>query len=511
MKVAEFFCHHIPLRGRAFRELQVLYSLLLSSRCCNPAQFSSLALAGASTTTPAVVEGPELVNGSVTAGSAMAASEQEEGGSLLMSPVAALERGAEVSGNGNSAAHTGSVDTSQEEKSSVVGIRICDERSNGDATCSKRLKVEENMRSLTHRSHIEAAWEHWRKLGSPKLLVAPMVDQSELPFRLLCRKYGATAAYTPMFHSRLFAENLKYRKEFTTCPEDRPLFVQFCANNPDTLLEASRLVEDQCDYIDINFGCPQRIAKRGNYGAFLMDDLPLVRSLVSKLASSLSTPVSCKIRMFPKLEETLAYALMLEQAGCSLLAIHGRTRDQKDSKAIRADWDVIKAVKSVLQIPVLANGNIRWLEDVYDCIAATGVDGVLSAESLLENPALFSGRHMQSLGMDSEGDGPLLSEHKLNEPALLLEYLELCEKYPVPLRMIRAHVHRMLGPWFRKHPDLREELNKQYRVSLDWLKDMVYQLMAREMPLPPLKLEDRIELAVEALPSETPLLEASRG
>jgi hypothetical protein len=164
-----------------------------------------------------VVEGPELVNGSVTAGSAMATSEQE-GGSLLMSPVAALERVVEVSGNGNSAAHTGSVDTSQEEKSSVVGIRVCDERSNGDATCSKRLKVEENMRSSTHRSHIEAAWEHWRKLGSPKLLVAPMVDQSELPFRLLCRKYGATAAYTPMFHSRLFAENLKYRKEFTTCP-----------------------------------------------------------------------------------------------------------------------------------------------------------------------------------------------------------------------------------------------------------------------------------------------------
>jgi hypothetical protein len=291
MKVAEFFCHHIPLRGRALRELQVLYSLLLSSRCCNPAQFSSLALAGASTTTPAVVEGPELVNGSVTAGSAMAASEQE-GGSLLMSPVAALERGVEVSGNGNSAAHTGSVDTSQEEKSSVVGIRICDERSNGDATCSKRLKVEENMRSLTHRSHIEAAWEHWRKLGSPKLLVAPMVDQSELPFRLLCRKYGATAAYTPMFHSRLFAENLKYRKEFTTCPEDRPLFVQFCANNPDTLLEASRLVEDQCDYIDINFGYPSTLLSISlliSFSQFLCS----VANLILKPHMLLPSPLTC--------------------------------------------------------------------------------------------------------------------------------------------------------------------------------------------------------------------------
>ena len=66
---------------------------------------------------------------------------------------------------------------------------------------------------------ISKAWEHWRKLGEPKFIVAPMVDQSELPFRMLCRKYGATAAYTPMLHSRLFVEDPKYRSnEFTTCP-----------------------------------------------------------------------------------------------------------------------------------------------------------------------------------------------------------------------------------------------------------------------------------------------------
>lgn len=68
-------------------------------------------------------------------------------------------------------------------------------------------------------SHVEAAWVHFRKLGSPRFHVAPMVDQSELPFRMLCRKYGADAAYTPMLHSRLFAEDPKYRlKEFSTCP-----------------------------------------------------------------------------------------------------------------------------------------------------------------------------------------------------------------------------------------------------------------------------------------------------
>lgn len=72
--------------------------------------------------------------------------------------------------------------------------------------------------SMNGESRVERAWAHWAKLGRPKLIVAPMVDNSELPFRMLCRKYGAQAAYTPMLHSRIFTETEKYRKEeFTTC------------------------------------------------------------------------------------------------------------------------------------------------------------------------------------------------------------------------------------------------------------------------------------------------------
>lgn len=109
--------------------------------------------------------------------------------------------------------------------------------------------------------------------------------QSELPFRMLCRKHGATAAYTPMLHARLFSETAAYREEhLTTCEADRPLFVQFCANDPAVLLNAAKHVDDgRCDYVDLNFGCPQRIAKKGNYGAFLMDDLPRAESLVAAL------------------------------------------------------------------------------------------------------------------------------------------------------------------------------------------------------------------------------------
>ncbi|KAJ7566446.1 hypothetical protein O6H91_02G103600 [Diphasiastrum complanatum] len=184
-------------------------------------------------------------------------------------------------------------DDLEQEKFLACGL----EGAKSGKVISKRLKVDFPVDLATsiclRNDHIQAAWEHWRKLREPKLIVAPMVDQSELPFRMLCRKYGATAAYTPMLHSRLFVQDPKYRSsEFSTCPEDRPLFVQFCANNPNTLLEAARIVEPYCDYVDINLGCPQRIAKRGNYGAFLMDDLPLIRTLVSTLARNLSVPVS---------------------------------------------------------------------------------------------------------------------------------------------------------------------------------------------------------------------------
>ena len=114
---------------------------------------------------------------------------------------------------------------------------------------------------------------------------------------------------------------------FMPCKEDRPLVVQFCANDPDTLLKAAEYVQDHCDAVDINLGCPQGIAKKGNYGSFLLEKTELIVSMVTILKKNLKVPVTCKIRCLPTEEATLRLAREIEKAGASLLTVHGRTKE----------------------------------------------------------------------------------------------------------------------------------------------------------------------------------------
>lgn len=211
-----------------------------------------------------------------------------------------------------------------------------------------------------------------------------------------------------------------------------------------------------------------------------MDNLPLIKSLVEKLALNLNVPVSCKIRIFPNLQDTINYAKMLEDAGCSLLAVHGRTRDEKDGKKIRANWSTIRAVRNAVRIPVLANGNIRHMDDVASCLEETGADGALSAESLLENPALFSGFQTAEWGCEGRNE----EGGKLDQADLVVEYLKLCEKYPVPWRMIRSHVHKLLGEWFRVQPSVREDFNSQSILTFEFLYGLVTRLRELGVRIP---------------------------
>jgi hypothetical protein len=128
--------------------------------------------------------------------------------------------------------------------------------------------------------------DFFESIGSPRLIVAPMVEQSDLSFRMLTRKYGAQLVYTQMLNANSFVNSKDYRDlNFRTCAADRPLIVQFGGHDPTVLLQAAKYVEDHCDAIDINLGCPQGIARRGRYGTLSIVPYPIENLLTCRFLS----------------------------------------------------------------------------------------------------------------------------------------------------------------------------------------------------------------------------------
>ncbi|GJE89551.1 tRNA-dihydrouridine synthase family protein [Phanerochaete sordida] len=318
-------------------------------------------------------------------------------------------------------------------------------------------------------------YDFFRKvLGSPKYVVAPMVDQSELAWRTLSRKYGAQLIYTPMINARMFAQDQRksYRPEMFDiengeegAPGDRPLIVQFAANDPDWLLKAAKIVEGHCDAVDINLGCPQDIARRGHYGSFLQDEWDLIYKMINNLHKNLAIPVTAKFRVFPTVEKTVEYAKMLESAGAQILTCHGRTREQRGHHSGLADWEKIRAVKEAVSVPVIANGNILFHSDIEACLAATGADAVMSAEGNLYNPALFLAASSSSLADPAlpstwcvASDGGAHLPHT----RLALEYLAIVkgQKTRTKGSAVKGHLFKLLRPALGRATDLRDRLGR---------------------------------------------------
>jgi tRNA-dihydrouridine synthase 1 len=269
-------------------------------------------------------------------------------------------------------------------------------------------------------------------------------------WRMLTRSFlpeaeqSSLLAYTPMLHARLFEQEEKYRRAHFQARRpgsseawldgnpalDRPLFVQFCANDPEALLGAARLVAPHCDAVDLNLGCPQGIARKGRYGAFLQEDQELIFRLINTLHRELSVPVTAKIRVLETREATLAYAQNVLRAGASILTVHGRRREQKGHLTGTADWDMLRFLRESLppETVLFFNGNVLQPGDVQQCLDATGADGVMSAEGNLSDPAIFArvpavGEEGREFWRGKDGLGGWRVD------AIARRYLDLLHKY----------------------------------------------------------------------------------
>lgn len=278
--------------------------------------------------------------------------------------------------------------------------------------------------------------------NGPLMVLAPMYKNCGLAYRTLSRKYGANLCYTEMVHTQKFLQ-AKNKKRWLDDFIDSPLIVQICGNDPCVMRKAAEHFTSALA-VDVNFGCPQLIAKRGNYGVYLQNDWQLTSEIIKRL-SSLERPVTCKIRIFDDDRRTIDYARMIEMSGCKMLAVHGRTREQRGPNTGLANWDAIKLVKEQLGIPVISNGNILCRKDITDCLSFTKCDGVMVAETHLYNPLIFSGENKSSF-------------------EILNEYFDLCDE-TTPMYEIKSHTHKILHKAFDQHESYK---NKIQNVGTMW-------------------------------------------
>lgn len=222
-------------------------------------------------------------------------------------------------------------------------------------------------------------------------ICAPMVRYSKLPFRLLVREYGCDLAFSPMIMSESFSVSEKARNsEFTTSEKDRPLVVQFAANKVGDFVQSAKIVSKDCDGVDLNCGCPQGWALREGIGACLIEKPDFVADLVRQTRNQTRDDllVSVKIRIHSDYQKTIELCRQVEKAGVSFISVHGRTKSQKSEPV---NLEAIREIKKSVQVPIIANGDIKSLEDARMVKKETNIDGVMAARGLLENPAFYAG------------------------------------------------------------------------------------------------------------------------
>jgi nifR3 family TIM-barrel protein len=222
-------------------------------------------------------------------------------------------------------------------------------------------------------------------------VLAPMDGYSDWPFRSICRALGSAMSYTEFVKvEKILSRSREPAKRLYYEAAERPITFQIYGDDPDLILKAALKVQElKPDIIDINMGCPAKsIADRGAGVGMMPAPLKIARTF-RKLTAALRVPVTGKIRLgWDRNKNFKLIARIVEEEGGSLIAIHGRTREQRYSGS--ANWDAVAEVKSLVKIPVIGSGDVKTVADIRRMKEYTGCDAVMIGRAAIANPWIFA-------------------------------------------------------------------------------------------------------------------------
>ncbi|MGV1100981.1 tRNA dihydrouridine synthase DusB [Thiovibrio sp. JS02] len=231
------------------------------------------------------------------------------------------------------------------------------------------------------------------RLSTP-LVLAPMAGCTDLPFRLLCKEFGAGLCYAEMISAKsLLSQPEKAEALLQTNPDDQPVAMQLYGNDPTLFAEAAALLSGlPIAIIDINMGCPMEKVVREGAGAALMNNLPLAKKIIEAVCGSSAKPVTVKMRSGWNQTTITAprLAQIAEDAGAKAIAVHART--WTDGFTGEIDWGIIEKIKKNVAIPVIGNGDLKNREEAMAVLARTGCEGMMLGRAALGAPWIFSAR-----------------------------------------------------------------------------------------------------------------------
>lgn len=232
------------------------------------------------------------------------------------------------------------------------------------------------------------------EIGNVKLenniLLAPMAGITDLPFRIICKEFGVGLVCTEMVSSKaIFYNDEKTKKLLNVKNEKRPIQAQIFGSDVESMISATKYINEIADILDINMGCPApKVVKNGD-GSRLLQNLKLIEEIVTSVVKNSKIPVTVKIRKGWDNSSIVAVevAKIIEKAGAKAITVHGRTRSEFFSGDV--DLEIIKKVKEAVKIPVIGNGNIVDEESAIRMFEKTGVDGIMIGRGAIGNPYIF--------------------------------------------------------------------------------------------------------------------------